>query len=47
MTALRYLRNRINVLLALPVASLDAMALAQRIRQIGALEGASNRANGA
>lgn len=46
-TALRYLRNRINVLLALPVASLDAMALAQRIRQIGALEGASNRANGA
>jgi protein-tyrosine-phosphatase len=43
-TALRYLRNRINVLLSLPVASLDEMALAQRIKQIGALEGATSRA---
>ena len=42
-TALRYLRNRINVLLSLPVASLDQMTLAQRVRQIGALEGASRR----
>ncbi|BCB20189.1 arsenate reductase ArsC [Bosea sp. ANAM02] len=40
-TALRYLRNRINVLLSLPVASLDEMALAQQVRRIGALEGAS------
>lgn len=43
-TALRYLRNRINVLLSLPVASLDEMALAQRIKQIGAFEGATSRA---
>jgi len=43
-TALRYLRNRINVLLSLPVASLDQMALSQRVRQIGALEGATQRA---
>ena len=43
-TALRYLRNRINVLLSLPVASLDQMALVQRVRQIGALEGATQRA---
>lgn len=42
-TALRYLRNRINVLLLLPVASLDEMALAQRVRQIGALEGTTAR----
>lgn len=42
-TALHYLRNRINVLLSLPVASLDQMALKQRVRQIGGLEGASGR----
>lgn len=41
-TALRYLRNRINVLLSLPVASLDEMALAQQVRRIGGLEGASS-----
>nr|WP_047580381.1 arsenate reductase ArsC [Methylobacterium sp. ZNC0032] len=40
-TALRYLRNRIDVLLSLPVGSFDAMALAQQIRRIGMLEGAS------
>jgi protein-tyrosine-phosphatase len=42
-TALRYLRNRINVLLSLPVGSLDQLVLTQRIRQIGQLEGASSR----
>lgn len=42
-TALRYLRNRINVLLSLPIASLDQMILAQNLRQIGGLEGASGR----
>lgn len=42
-TALRYLRNRINMLLSLPIASLDQMALAQTVRQIGGLEGASGR----
>ncbi|MGN6098058.1 MAG: arsenate reductase ArsC [Bosea sp. (in: a-proteobacteria)] len=40
-TALRYLRNRINVLLSLPVVSLDEMALARQLRKIGELEGAS------
>lgn len=40
-TALRYLRNRIEVLLALPLTSLDQMALARKVRQIGGLEGAS------
>ena len=40
-TALRYLRNRINVLLSLPVASLDEMAVARQLRKIGELEGAS------
>ena len=40
-TALRYLRNRINVLLSLPIESLDEMVLAQQVRRIGGLEGAS------
>ncbi|WP_089175563.1 arsenate reductase ArsC [Bosea sp. AS-1] len=42
-TGLRYLRNRINVLLSLPVVSLDEMALAQQVRRVGGLEGASGR----
>lgn len=42
-TALRYLRNRIAVLLALPVSSLDQLTLATRVREIGQLEGASSR----
>ncbi|BCB17165.1 arsenate reductase ArsC [Bosea sp. ANAM02] len=42
-TALRYLRNRISVLLSLPMASLDQMALAQQVRRISSLEGASGR----
>ncbi len=42
-TALRYLRNRINVLLSLPLASLDEMALASRLHQIGGLEGSSEQ----
>ena len=42
-TALRYLRNRIAVLLALPVKSLDQLALATRVREIGQLEGASSQ----
>lgn len=42
-TALRYLRNRINVLLSLPVASLDQMTLTSRLRQIGGLEGSSDQ----
>ena len=42
-TALRYLRNRIAVLLALPVTSLDQLTLTTRVREIGQLEGASTR----
>lgn len=41
-TALRYLRNRIAVLLSLPIASLDQLMLTSRVREIGQLEGASS-----
>jgi hypothetical protein len=41
-TAPRYLRNRIGVLLSLPMASLGQMVLAQQVRWIGGLEGASS-----
>lgn len=41
-TAMRYLRNRISVLLALPVSSLDQLALTSRVREIGHMEGASS-----
>jgi arsenate reductase len=43
-TALRYLSNRINLLLALPVESIDAMALKSRLREIGNIEGATAQA---
>ena len=42
-TALRYLRNRITVLLSLPIGSLDALMLTSRVREIGQLDGASSR----
>lgn len=42
-TALRYLENRIALLTSLPLASLDAMALASRLRAIGQIEGASGK----
>ena len=45
-TALRYLKNRIGVLLSLPVASLDKMALTHRVRGIGDLEGTTGRRPG-
>lgn len=41
--AMRYLRNRISVLLSLPVASLDQLTLTSRLREIGQGEGASSR----
>lgn len=40
--ALNYLRNRINLFLALPLESIDQMALQQRLREIGHQEGASS-----
>ena len=43
-TALRYLRNRIDLFLELPIAALDAMTLQSRLRDIGATEGSTARA---
>jgi arsenate reductase len=40
-TAFRLLRNRITVFASLPVASIDAMALGRKLREIGRMEGAS------
>jgi protein-tyrosine-phosphatase len=42
-SALRYLRNRIALLLALPMGSLDQFALTSRLREIGQTEGTSTR----
>ncbi|GFE77705.1 arsenate reductase ArsC [Novosphingobium sp. TCA1] len=42
--ALRYLQNRIALLLALPLASLDDMATRQHLKEIGKSEGASAKA---
>jgi arsenate reductase len=39
--AFRYLRNRITVLIELPIKSLDQVSLTTRLREIGRLEGAS------
>jgi len=39
--ALKYLKNRISAFLALPVASLDQIALTRHLREIGRLEGAT------
>src|SRR3546814_1588458 len=44
MQALRYLQNRISLFLALPLASLDEMAMRRKLREIGQSEGASVRA---
>jgi arsenate reductase len=39
--ALRYLRRRIELLLALPVRTLDEMSLRAKLKEIGALDGAT------
>jgi len=39
--AAKYLRNRISILISLPIASLDEIALHNRLRAIGEMEGAS------
>src|ERR671910_718993 len=39
--AFKYLKNRISAFLALPMASLDQIALTHRLREIGRLEGAT------
>ncbi len=38
----RYLRNRITVFIALPIRSLDQLSLANRLKEIGRMEGASH-----
>lgn len=42
--AFRYLKNRIDVFVALPLATLDRMVLQSRLDQIGRLEGATRDA---
>ena len=44
--ALRYLSNRISLLVALPMASIDELALRSSLRRIGAEEGATEAAAG-
>jgi arsenate reductase len=39
--AFRFLRNRISAFLALPLASLDEMTIAARLREIGRGDGAT------
>lgn len=43
-TTLHYVENRIALLMALPVESLDALALRNRLRAIGGAEGATHAA---
>ena len=43
-TAARYLKNRITNFLALPVRSLDRLALTSQLRDIGRLDGATAKA---
>jgi len=42
--ALHYLQNRISLFLALPHASLDAMAMKRKLREIGRSDGATGKA---
>ena len=42
--ALRLLRNRISVFVNLPIASIDRLALGSKLRDIGRMDGASQRA---
>jgi len=39
--AFRYLKNRITLFIALPIRSLDTLSLANRLKEIGRMEGAS------
>jgi arsenate reductase (thioredoxin) len=43
-TAFRYMKNRIGVFLALPMATIDAMTLTNKLRDIGKMEGAAAKA---
>jgi arsenate reductase len=46
-TAYRYLKNRISIFTALPLATLDQAALGTKLREIGQGEGASTARKGA
>ncbi|WP_332688800.1 arsenate reductase ArsC [Devosia sp.] len=46
-SALRSMRNRITAFMSLPLASIDRMALPSKLRGIGAMEGSTNRSEGA
>jgi arsenate reductase len=41
-TAFRYLKNRVSLLISLPVESLGRLALAQRLQEIGRVEGSTS-----
>jgi len=41
-TAFRYLKNRVSLLTSLPVASLNRLALTQRLQEIGRSEGSTS-----
>jgi arsenate reductase len=41
--AFRFLRNRIQAFVALPIKSLDTMALTAKLREIGRMEGATHQ----
>jgi arsenate reductase (thioredoxin) len=41
-TAFKYLKNRISVVISVPIRSLDKMALGAKLRDIGRLDGATS-----
>lgn len=45
-SAFRQMRNRIHAFLALPMASIDRLALTRRLKEIGGLDGATEMAKG-
>jgi arsenate reductase (thioredoxin) len=44
---LKFLRNRLDAFTSLPLASIDAMTLGAKLRNIGAMTGATTKASGA
>ncbi len=43
-TAFKYLKNRISIFTSLPIRSLDKMELGAKLREIGGVDGATERA---
>ncbi|MCX5496282.1 arsenate reductase ArsC [Kaistia dalseonensis] len=46
-TAFRYMKNRISIFTALPLRSLDTIALGAKLREIGKVEGSTSPRSGA